>query len=289
MEVVGIVSSSSAILDLFGKFIYSYEPLIFMSKDPDTAFFGLKNGNEFHEVYFHFYYDDVAHEFEYNHSENEVSFIKDYFKGGDLFIFDIQIRNYVRFQKLIKDFKDFLYLEDPNLPKQVLICDPFKDIYPLHLVEEIHMLDYRSLTSFYNELVNMYGPRFKETIPNCKFLTPDNIIGFIESNHISKFQSEPIPNWELFENCEIDWSNDDITEILFKHINDEVFSLITDEGLRENKIFVVERHTLASFMDNYENYYKMEFFQASDYIVFGNYSQRFTILSHNGILSTQIK
>ncbi|WP_131726160.1 hypothetical protein [Chryseobacterium sp. Leaf405] len=47
-------------------------------------------------------------EYEYNYSDFEKNFIKDYFKDHTILIFDLQFKNSFFLKEFLKDFKNFV-------------------------------------------------------------------------------------------------------------------------------------------------------------------------------------
>lgn len=112
MEVLSFFSDDENIVSYFTDFMTEYQKLILGDQDDDTLFFlNPKTGKN--ELYVHFKLNDVEHEFTYNYSNDESSFIKSFFRGErSIFSFDIQYHDEEILKELLKGFK--LYIKSKN-------------------------------------------------------------------------------------------------------------------------------------------------------------------------------
>ena len=111
-------------------------------------------------------------------------------------------------------------------------------------------------------------------------LTPDDI-HFIALSSGVQMKWKEISWWSDFL---LDNYNDSFfTELLLTGIesNDEIL-LITDEGYAENIGFLFVYKNFDVFRSKYEEKYKMEFYQDSDYIFIIPNKKQISILGHEG-------
>ncbi|HVY76238.1 MAG TPA: hypothetical protein VG890_15520 [Puia sp.] len=130
MEVASIFSSERGLANLFYKFANAYDKLSLSSIDDDTAYFeNIKDGRN--EIYLHYKLNDIDNEFGYNYAAEQAEYVKEYFKGFPVFLFDISFRDISFFNTLLTEFVFFLKNQKDIAINKMLLSDPFDGLKPI--------------------------------------------------------------------------------------------------------------------------------------------------------------
>lgn len=102
----------------------------------------------------------------------------------------------------------------------------------------------------------------------------------------SKLEMVPIPGWGDFESCRVDWTPEDFSRLMGIHAapSEAELYLVTDEGYGEQIVFLFKAKEFFEFAAWYSGKYEMDFFQTSDYLLFGEDFEKVRIIHHNGFL-----
>lgn len=112
---------------MFSSFLEEYYKLILKNKDVDTKYY-VNPKTERNEIYFHYLPVNLADEFLYNYNDDEQKSINDYFGSIELYSFDIQYRDEVFLQHLLKSFKIYLLNIGDIKLVDILLSHPHKGI-----------------------------------------------------------------------------------------------------------------------------------------------------------------
>lgn len=127
MEVLSFITKRSDFTGMIRSFFKDYYCLILDNQDDNTQYFtNAKTGRN--EIYFHFVADHADDEFSYNYTDQEKEEIIKYLGHEEIHIFDIQFRDEVFLQQLLKDFKEYLNYQTEYSSDSILISHPHKGI-----------------------------------------------------------------------------------------------------------------------------------------------------------------
>lgn len=107
MEVLTFITQTRDLIERFSSFLKGHDELVLKGQDDDTLYFARRGTNR-NEIYFHFLPADIESEFSYNYNIEEQLEIKRFLDSGKLSAFDIQFRDEIFLQQLLKDFKNYL-------------------------------------------------------------------------------------------------------------------------------------------------------------------------------------
>ncbi|PLK43914.1 hypothetical protein [Emticicia sp. TH156] len=127
MEVLSFFSKDKEFVHKLDNFLLSYPSLELDSEFSDTKYF-LNIKTKRNEIYFHFLFNNVGHEFVRDYTEEEQKYIKGFFDNEKFYFFDIQFRNEKFIQQLLQDFKGYLNRYNGYQENSVLINHPHKGI-----------------------------------------------------------------------------------------------------------------------------------------------------------------
>lgn len=130
MEVISIFTSERELVNLFYEFINSFDRFSLSTIDKDTAYFVNKENGK-NEIYFHFELNDVENELSYNYSEKDVEYIKKYFDGFPIFLFDVSFRDKFILNDLLQAFASFLREKKKITVEKMLLSHPFDGLKPM--------------------------------------------------------------------------------------------------------------------------------------------------------------
>lgn len=83
-----------------------------------------------------------------------------------------------------------------------------------------------------------------------------------------RFKRKKIPDWIDYQLGKKDLSREDFYRFFFNDLDEsEVVLIVTDEGHRKEWVFKIFVHEFMAFSEWHEEYFCMDFFQFSDYLV----------------------
>ena len=126
MEVLSFFSTDNALDDKLDAFLSGYLKLK-LNTESDGAKYYINPKTGRNEIL-----NDIDHEFIRDYTESEQEYIKRFFNGDTFYFFDIQFRDEVFLQHLLKDFKDYLNMQNEYRPGNILISHPHKGIIELN-------------------------------------------------------------------------------------------------------------------------------------------------------------
>lgn len=127
--------------------------------------------------------------------------------------------------------------------------------------------------------------KFNGNVVHITNFLPGTVIEEYERATDRKFARQSIVGWSSFENCEIEWDSATFSDLIgIKQFPQETrLFLVTDEGYRDQIVFQFMAKDFPIFADWYSDYYKMDFFQSADYLLFEQGFTTINIIHHNGV------
>ena len=119
-------------------------------------------------------------------------------------------------------------------------------------------------------------------------LTPSSIYHHIGQNS----QWIAIPNWSSFEQGDVDFDVSQLTHLFavldFDYACCDLI-VVTDQEWADKQGFLIQGNDLATFINWYEEYRQMDFWQPLDYVFFNRSTGEWVLIHHEGMATKLIR